>query len=210
MNSSSPAAPSASGAAGCAARYGATLEHYNTVETAKDMDRIRAAVGDDKLNYLGFSYGTELGAVYAHLFPQRIRVAVFLEKKLLELVDEPGQVGTQPLAPILNAGFGVFQKSHEQMRTANAVPARLPRQPQPLADGIDRGGRQQFQAKTAARQKDVFHAFVRRRHEPIPCRHRYVRARLVTRAVRRFDRPGGLVSPVEEAVLPRAAGLHGV
>jgi pimeloyl-ACP methyl ester carboxylesterase len=63
-------------AAGCQAKYGAKLAHYNTVETAKDMDRIRAAVGDDKLNYLGFSYGTELGAVYAHLFPQRIRVAV--------------------------------------------------------------------------------------------------------------------------------------
>ncbi len=63
-------------AAGCRAKYGSKLEHYNTVETAKDMDRIRAAVGDDKLNYLGFSYGTELGAVYAHLFPQRIRVAV--------------------------------------------------------------------------------------------------------------------------------------
>jgi pimeloyl-ACP methyl ester carboxylesterase len=63
-------------AAGCRAKYGPKLEHYNTVETAKDMDRIRAAVGDDRLNYLGFSYGTELGAVYAHLFPQRIRVAV--------------------------------------------------------------------------------------------------------------------------------------
>jgi len=63
-------------AAACRAKYGPKLEHYNTVETAKDMDRIRAAVGDDKLNYLGFSYGTELGAVYAHLFPQRIRVAV--------------------------------------------------------------------------------------------------------------------------------------
>jgi pimeloyl-ACP methyl ester carboxylesterase len=63
-------------AAGCRAKYGAKLEHYNTVETARDMDRIRAAVGDDKLNYLGFSYGTELGAVYAHLFPRRIRAAV--------------------------------------------------------------------------------------------------------------------------------------
>jgi pimeloyl-ACP methyl ester carboxylesterase len=63
-------------ASGCKAKYGSALAHYNTVETAMDMDRIRAATGDDKLNYLGFSYGTELGAVYAHLFPQRIRVAV--------------------------------------------------------------------------------------------------------------------------------------
>ncbi len=63
-------------AASCARRYGPSLAHYNTVETARDMDRIRAAVGDEKLNYLGYSYGTELGAVYAHLFPARIRVAV--------------------------------------------------------------------------------------------------------------------------------------
>jgi pimeloyl-ACP methyl ester carboxylesterase len=60
----------------CVTKYGNSLAHYNTVETARDMDRIRAGVGDEKLNYLGFSYGTELGAVYAHLFPKRIRVAV--------------------------------------------------------------------------------------------------------------------------------------
>jgi pimeloyl-ACP methyl ester carboxylesterase len=60
----------------CVTKYGSRLAYYNTVNTARDMDRIRAAVGDDKLNYLGFSYGTELGAVYAHLFPKRIRAAV--------------------------------------------------------------------------------------------------------------------------------------
>jgi pimeloyl-ACP methyl ester carboxylesterase len=60
----------------CEAKYGSKLAYYNTVNAARDMDRIRAAVGDDKLSYLGFSYGTELGAVYAHLFPKRIRVAV--------------------------------------------------------------------------------------------------------------------------------------
>ena len=63
-------------AASCDRKYGAALAHYNTVETARDMDQIRAAVGDEQMNYLGFSYGTELGAVYAHLFPTKIRVAV--------------------------------------------------------------------------------------------------------------------------------------
>ncbi len=63
-------------AAECTVRYGATLEHFNTVETAQDMDQLRAGVNDPKLNYLGFSYGTELGAVYAHLFPTRIRAMV--------------------------------------------------------------------------------------------------------------------------------------
>jgi pimeloyl-ACP methyl ester carboxylesterase len=60
----------------CNAKYGTALGQFNTVNTARDMDRIRAAVGDDQLNYLGFSYGTELGAAYAHLFPSRVRVAV--------------------------------------------------------------------------------------------------------------------------------------
>ncbi len=61
---------------GCVAKYGASLAHYNTEETARDMDRIRLAVGDPKLNYLGYSYGTRLGSVYAHLFPSTVRVAV--------------------------------------------------------------------------------------------------------------------------------------
>src|SRR5204863_9051412 len=64
-------------AASCTTKYGeAALAHYNTIESARDMDRIRQAVGDDKLNYLGFSYGTELGAQYIHMFPDKVRVAV--------------------------------------------------------------------------------------------------------------------------------------
>jgi pimeloyl-ACP methyl ester carboxylesterase len=60
----------------CATKYGSSLSAYNTVFTAMDMDHIRAAMGDTQLSYLGFSYGTELGAAYAHLYPQKLRVAV--------------------------------------------------------------------------------------------------------------------------------------
>ena len=60
----------------CTARYGSALAQYNTVNTARDMDRIRIAVGDPKLTYLGFSYGTELGAQYVHLFPNNLRAVV--------------------------------------------------------------------------------------------------------------------------------------
>jgi pimeloyl-ACP methyl ester carboxylesterase len=63
-------------AAKCKAKYGADLAEYNTVQTAKDMDLIRQAVGDAQMNYLGFSYGTELGAQYIHMFPGKVRVAV--------------------------------------------------------------------------------------------------------------------------------------
>ncbi|HKC28728.1 MAG TPA: alpha/beta hydrolase [Jatrophihabitans sp.] len=60
----------------CNATYGKDLAQYNTVQTARDMDQIRQAVGDSKMNYLGFSYGTELGAQYIHLFPHNVRAAV--------------------------------------------------------------------------------------------------------------------------------------
>lgn len=60
----------------CSTKYGPALAQFNTVNTARDMDQIRQAVGDAQMNYLGFSYGTELGSIYAHLFPGKIRVAV--------------------------------------------------------------------------------------------------------------------------------------
>ncbi|SOD74052.1 alpha/beta hydrolase family protein [Jatrophihabitans sp. GAS493] len=69
-------ASAAAVAAACSARFGTDLADYNTVETARDMDLIRAGVGDQSMNYLGYSYGTQLGSIYAHLFPSRIRVAV--------------------------------------------------------------------------------------------------------------------------------------
>jgi len=61
---------------GCGTKYGETLSLYSTEQAARDMDAIRAALGEGKLNYLGFSYGTLLGAVYAELFPTNIRAMV--------------------------------------------------------------------------------------------------------------------------------------
>jgi pimeloyl-ACP methyl ester carboxylesterase len=58
-------------AAACAAHGGPLLDHDSTADTARDMDLLRRAVGDPVLNYLGQSYGTGLGAVYANLFPAR-------------------------------------------------------------------------------------------------------------------------------------------
>ncbi|MYW02671.1 alpha/beta fold hydrolase [Streptomyces sp. SID3343] len=57
-------------AAECNAKSGDLLPFVGTENAARDMDVVRAALGDDKLNYLGFSYGTYLGAVYAELFPK--------------------------------------------------------------------------------------------------------------------------------------------
>ncbi|MBO0870596.1 MAG: alpha/beta hydrolase, partial [Micromonosporaceae bacterium] len=60
----------------CQQKYGAELPLFSTEQSARDMDAIRAAVGDQKISYLGFSYGTLLGAVYAQLFPKNIRALV--------------------------------------------------------------------------------------------------------------------------------------
>ncbi|HAP77557.1 MAG TPA: hypothetical protein DCR14_15935, partial [Acidimicrobiaceae bacterium] len=61
---------------GCRERYGDTLRHYSTANTARDMDMIRAGLGDDQMSFLGISYGTYLGGVYATLFPERVRAMV--------------------------------------------------------------------------------------------------------------------------------------
>lgn len=58
--------------AACAQNTGAVLGHVDTISTAKDMDVVRAAVGDVTLDYLGYSYGTKLGATYAALFPTTV------------------------------------------------------------------------------------------------------------------------------------------
>ncbi|GLW28670.1 proteinase [Actinoplanes regularis] len=61
---------------GCGQKYGDQLPFFSTEQAARDMDALRIAVGDSKLSYLGFSYGTLLGATYAQLFPQNIRALV--------------------------------------------------------------------------------------------------------------------------------------
>jgi pimeloyl-ACP methyl ester carboxylesterase len=73
----------------CEANVGSSLRYYNTVNTARDMDQIRQAVGDDVMNYLGFSYGTELGWTYAHLFPKEVHTFV------LDGVVDPTQIHNQ-------------------------------------------------------------------------------------------------------------------
>jgi pimeloyl-ACP methyl ester carboxylesterase len=60
-------------AAGCQQRSARLLPFVDTASVARDLDVIRAALGDAKLTYLGFSYGTFIGENYAHLFPSHIR-----------------------------------------------------------------------------------------------------------------------------------------
>jgi pimeloyl-ACP methyl ester carboxylesterase len=56
----------------CLANAGRLLAHVSTIEVAKDMDVLRAALGETKLDYLGKSYGTFIGATYSDLFPAKV------------------------------------------------------------------------------------------------------------------------------------------
>ncbi|MEV7346208.1 alpha/beta hydrolase [Streptomyces sp. NPDC093544] len=75
--------------AACEKNSGRTLPHLRTTDAARDMDLMRQALGDDKLHYFGISYGTELGGVYAHLFPKNVGRAVF------DAVVDPTQTSEQ-------------------------------------------------------------------------------------------------------------------
>lgn len=56
----------------CAENTGELLAHVDTISTAHDLDMLRAIVGDKKLNYIGYSYGTLIGAYYAELFANNV------------------------------------------------------------------------------------------------------------------------------------------
>jgi pimeloyl-ACP methyl ester carboxylesterase len=61
----------------CLNMTGPLVKHMDSISVAKDMEAIRQGLGDEKLNYIGWSYGTLLGQTYAELFPQNIRTMVF-------------------------------------------------------------------------------------------------------------------------------------
>jgi pimeloyl-ACP methyl ester carboxylesterase len=87
--------------AGCLAAEGAgNLPTFTTENAARDLDQLRAAVGDAQLTYLGFSYGTYLGATYAALFPDRARALV------LDGALDPTAYTTTPLENLKEQSVG--------------------------------------------------------------------------------------------------------
>lgn len=128
-------------AAGCQARSKALLPHISTRNAARDMDVMRAAVGDRKLSFLGKSYGTYLGALYADMFPQRVRALI------LDGAVDPS-VDTQTLGRTQARGFEValrafldncarntascsFGKGGDVTKRFDALLARIERDPLP-------------------------------------------------------------------------------
>ncbi|HEY8215490.1 MAG TPA: alpha/beta hydrolase [Acidimicrobiia bacterium] len=60
----------------CVSRFGTWLAHLGTRNVARDLEQLRAALGEPKLTFLGYSYGTVIGAVYAQAFPDHVRALV--------------------------------------------------------------------------------------------------------------------------------------
>ncbi|MEP1124638.1 MAG: alpha/beta fold hydrolase [Ilumatobacter sp.] len=78
-------------AAACEAQDGQLLPFIGTNNSARDMDAIRQALGEDQASFLGYSYGSELGAVWATLFPDTVRAAV------LDGAAHPDSEGLEPV-----------------------------------------------------------------------------------------------------------------
>ena len=90
---------------GCAKEYGDALGTFNTVDTARDMEQLRQSLGDDKLTYLGYSYGTTLGSTYAELFPEKTR-ALVLDGAVDPDTDQ--KTDAEESAKAFEAGFDAF------------------------------------------------------------------------------------------------------
>lgn len=78
----------------CAAENGPLFQHVGSNQVVADMDRIREALGQDELNYIGLSYGTRLGELYAQAFPEHAR-AVVLDAPVAPVADLVAEVSAQ-------------------------------------------------------------------------------------------------------------------
>jgi len=92
----------------CDQRGTKLYDHMATANAARDLDLLRQAVGDDKLNYVGYSYGTYLGMTYINLFPDKVR-AVVLDGNLDPIAwstGEGNQSDTLPFSTRLKSAAG--------------------------------------------------------------------------------------------------------
>jgi pimeloyl-ACP methyl ester carboxylesterase len=103
---------------GCQESAGKLMDHVSTTDTARDMDLMRHVLGDQKMHYFGISYGTELGGVYAHLFPKNVG------RLLLDAVVDPS-AGTVGHAK--NQAKGFQRALEDYLKSTGQDPRRAPR-----------------------------------------------------------------------------------
>ena len=91
----------------CARNGGPIIRHMSTANVARDLDLLRRAVGDRKLNFLGYSYGTAIGAYYANLFPNKVR-ALTLDG-VIDPVEWTSSSRSAPIEYRLGSFYGADQ-----------------------------------------------------------------------------------------------------
>jgi pimeloyl-ACP methyl ester carboxylesterase len=101
----------------CAQRGGPIIDHMTTADVARDMDLLRAGLGEQRLTFLGFSYGSMLGTTYANLFPDRVR-AIVIDGVLDPIAWTTGAAGQQnlPFSTRLRSDAGAQQTLGEFFR----------------------------------------------------------------------------------------------
>ena len=114
----------------CADRHGGVLPHVGTPDVARDLELLRRALGAEQLSYLGLSYGSLLGAVYAELYPERVRAFV-LDGALL-----PGQT----LAEFTLEQSVALERAFEPPAELSRVTVRIEREGIPSSDGARPAG----------------------------------------------------------------------
>jgi pimeloyl-ACP methyl ester carboxylesterase len=140
------------------------LPYITTENSARDMDLLRGVLGDEKLNYLGYSYGTFLGATYAELFPDRVG------RLVLDGAVDPS-VSALELSTIQGVGFESALRAYmadclkgqdcpfrgtvdEAMADLGTLLASVDRDPLPAADGRELGADSLMTAIVAALYSD--------------------------------------------------------
>jgi pimeloyl-ACP methyl ester carboxylesterase len=112
-------------AAACEEHGGPILDHMSTANAARDLDRLRVAVGDSRLNYLGLSYGSYLGVTYANLFPGKVR-ALVVDGVLDPIAWSTGraqEARTQPFSTRLRSDEGAQRTLEEFFRLCDETGA---------------------------------------------------------------------------------------
>ncbi|MGH2529304.1 MAG: alpha/beta hydrolase, partial [Actinomycetota bacterium] len=106
----------------CEQRGARIIDHMASADVARDLDMLRAAVGDDRLTYAGYSYGSYLGVTYANLFPHRVRALI------VDAVLDPtawstgigGEAETVPFSTRLRSDQGAQATLEEFFRLCDA------------------------------------------------------------------------------------------
>lgn len=142
----------------CSARSSKVLPYVSTDDSARDIDSLRRALGEEKMTYFGFSYGSELGATWASLFPETVRRVVFdaaVDPALTyadALVEQAAsfEAVLDSFFEHCNTSGCIFMREGETAQVAfDRIAANLDRQPLPTYDDRVPAGPGVFQTAVA-------------------------------------------------------------